>query len=99
MTQDEKIIVKKLNTDTGKSDYFIYEQTKEKSEDRPDPIRDINIRLENIEKKIGGIYESISDGRTVTEYDEKSVGNVAKANVTKTAKSKSPAIQSDSEDA
>lgn len=73
-----KIYLKRLNTDNGKSELFIYSpeivskddlQTKEVSKDDL-----LTSRLDSIEKKIGEVYESISGFKV---YAESPRGNAA----------------------
>lgn len=61
-----KIYLKKLNMDTGKSDFYVYsveEQAKE-----TDPMKEIKDRLSDIERRMGGLYESISG---IAEHPER----------------------------
>ena len=62
------IYLKRLNTSNGKSDFFTYGVV----EDVPqvDPMGQINERLTNIEKLIGGMYDkSVSSNGDVAESD------------------------------
>ena len=80
-----KIYLKRLNTDNGKSELFIYSpevvskddlQTKEVSKDDL-----LTSRLDSIEKKIGEVYESISGFKVHAE----SAGSHAAANAPENA--------------
>ena len=85
-----KIYMKQLNTTNGKSDFFTYSVQEQTEEKKNDPIEQINERLTNIEKIIGGIYDkSVSD---VAESN----GCNATANVTKNAKPKSADVSAGS---
>ena len=62
------IYLKRLNPTNGKSDFFVYGVV----EDKPsvDPMGQINERLTNIEKLIGGIYgKSVPSNGNVAESD------------------------------
>lgn len=59
-----RIYVKKLNTNNGKSEFYIYTVQENVEELKADPIQQINNRLSNIETIIGGLYDkSISSNK------------------------------------
>lgn len=64
-----RIYMKKLNPSNGKSDFFIYE-VKDSEEKEPDAMGQINERLTNIEKLIGGMY-----GKPVSDVAESDGSN------------------------
>lgn len=78
----------------GKSELYIYNPSQEgdvKVENDPNDI--IMKRLDNIERSIGGIYESISGNARNTASNEKSNRSNADANASKDAKTESTKIQ------
>ena len=92
-TGNGKIYMKQLNTNNGKSDFFTYTVQEELSEKKVDPMDEINNRLTNIEKIIGGLYDkSISSDAS----NEKSNGDGSTTNVRKNEKPKSSNVQSGS---
>ena len=92
-TGNGKIYMKQLNTNNGKSDFFTYTVQEELSEKKVDPMDEINNRLTNIEKIIGGLYDkSISSNAS----NEKSNGDGSATNVRKNEKPKSSNVQSGS---
>lgn len=62
-TSTGKIYLKYFNSDNGKSEFFTYAVQEDAApEARTDPMEQINARLSNIEKLIGGIYgKSVPD--------------------------------------
>lgn len=92
-----KIYLKRLNTDNGKSDFYVYSLAEEPEASRQiDPIEQINIRLANIEKIIGGKKndESISDDGGNAKPD----GSSSRAGHGKIQKPKPADVQSDTAD-
>ena len=92
-----KIYLKRLNTENGKSEFFTYGLQEEKPvEEKSDPIDQINARLANIEKIIGGkkYDESVSGNEGCT----KSSGNASRAGNGKVQKSKPTDVQPDTTD-
>ena len=84
-TGNGKIYMKQLNSTNGKSDLYTYAVQESVEEKKIDPIEEINNRLINIEKLIGGKYDkSVSSD----ERNEKSNGNDSKAGFGKNEKSK-----------
>lgn len=82
-----KIYMKRLNTDNGKSEFFIYNLQENSETEKPsDPMEQINLRLTNIENIIGGI----ANDKSISSHagNEKSNGNIAETNVGKVQKSK-----------
>ena len=73
-TGNGKIYMKRLNTENGKSEFFTYNLQENISENKEaiDPLKQINLRLENIEKIIGGIVndKSVSDNESNSESNE-----------------------------
>ena len=80
-----RIYMKKLNPANGKSDFFIYE-VKDSEEKEPDAMGQINERLSNIEKLIGGMYDKSVSGNG---NDAKPNGNVATADAGAVSKAES----------
>lgn len=76
-TASGRIYFKQLNVMNGKSDFYTYTVEEQKPpEAKPDPFQQINERLSNIEKIIGGLYDkSVSS----TSSDEQSGSGYAKA--------------------
>ena len=80
-----KIYMKRLNTDNGKSEFFTYSLQETSEENKVDPMEQINLRLTNIEKIIGGIAndKSISSNESSSKsdrvYAETNVGKVQKS--------------------
>lgn len=63
-----RIYVKKLNTNNGKSEFYIYTVQENVEELKADPIQQINNRLSNIETIIGGLYDkSISSNKNCSK--------------------------------
>lgn len=94
-TGNGKIYLKQLNMGNGKSDFFTYsvdEATNVKSED---PMVQINNRLANIERFLGGLKngESVSNDGNAQEPD----GSVATGDVAKNAKPKSADVPAGAE--
>lgn len=86
-TGSGKIYLKQLNSMNGKSDFYVYSvQEQEIPQAKADPFEQINARLTNIEKLIGGIYDKPISGIT---GDEQPNGGNAEANSSKNAGSKS----------
>ena len=87
-----KIYMKRLNTDNGKSEFFIYNlQEDVETEKQSDPMAEINQRLSNIENIIGGLYDkSISGNESSAKSNELS----SATNDGKVQKSKSSDVQS-----
>lgn len=85
-----KIYLKKMNTDNGKSELYTYTPNLEGEDivDTKDPNEMILKRLDNIEKSIGGIYESISDNTKHKTGDVKSNGSNSATNVGKNGTTK-----------
>jgi len=92
-----KIYLKKLNTDNGKSEFYVYSPSLEGETivDKNDPNEIIIKRLDDIEKSIGGIYESISKNANVKSNHEESYRNGSETVDSKNAKGKPSEIQSD----
>ena len=88
-----KIYLKRLNTDNGKSELFTYTIEQTKTETKVDPIESINTRLDSIEKKMGGIYESISGFTKRGTDNEKSTGSDATAGSTENASTEPGEVQ------
>lgn len=86
-TGNGKIYMKRLNTSNGKSDFFTYKiDDEDVAEIKIDPMQEINNRLTNIEKIVGGIYDkSISNDAS----GKKSNGDDTTTNARKNEKSKS----------
>lgn len=80
-----KIYLKRLNTDNGKSELIIYAPTEgEKTPVEAQPtLEGIASRLESIEGKIGGIYESIFNASESRPVGGKSAGSRTTANAGK----------------
>ena len=55
-----KIYMKRLNTDNGKSEFYTYSLQETVEEKKNDPIEQINNRLSNIERFIGGLLDDKS---------------------------------------
>lgn len=93
-TGNGKIYMKQLNTSNGKSDFYTYTvQEQVTPEKQSDPMAEINNRLTNIEKIIGGLYDkSVSSNAS----NEKSDGDGSATNVRKNEKPKSSNVQSGS---
>lgn len=87
-----KIYMKRLNTDNGKSDFFTYVVEENVREKKIDPMEQINHRLSNIEKIIGGLTndKSLSDD----EVNAESNGVHAEPNAGKVQEPESADVQS-----
>lgn len=87
-----KIYMKRLNMDNGKSEFFAYNLEENIQENKSDPMQEINERLTNIEKIIGGLVndKSISND----EVNAKSDGIHAESDVGKIQESESADVQS-----
>lgn len=89
-----RIYLKKLNTENGKSELYTYSPMQDMQETaKADPMDEIKDRLANIEMKIGGLYESISDNAAGAERNEKPNGSIATADARKNAKPKPAEVQ------
>lgn len=72
-----RIYVKKLNTNNGKSEFYIYTVQESVEGAKADPIQQINERLSNIEAIMGGLCDkSVSSNENGSKPD----GNNAGAN-------------------
>ncbi len=88
-TTTGKIYMKRLNSDTGRSEYFVYALENDAESANTDPMQQMNARLERIEKILGGMNEPVSENRANAEvYAEPDERN-ARANASKNAKTKS----------
>lgn len=88
-----KIYLKRLNTDNGKSELIIYSpETVQADVKSTDPMSSINERLGNIELKLGGLYESVSEITANRTVNEKSPRGNATADVGKNAGSESSEV-------
>ena len=86
-----KIYMKRMNNN-GLSDFFTFKVEEPIQEKATNPLDEINLRLTNIENKLGGIYDkSISD-------NEKSYSDNSKSDVAKNAKSKSAVVSESATD-
>lgn len=95
-----KIYLKKMNTENGKSELYIYTPSLEGEVvvESKDPNETIIKRLDDIEKSIGGLYESISNNAKRETDDVKSNRSNATADAFENAKTKSSKVQSDKTD-
>lgn len=76
-----KIYLKKMNSNSGLSDFFIFTLNQEYNKD---PLSEINERLIKIENRLGGIENVQSYGNNAS--DEKPNGNDSKSNYESNAK-------------
>lgn len=86
-----KIYFKRLNTDNGKSELYIYSPSQEGEDVKvveSDSNENILKRLDSIEKSIGGLNESISKFTTIPKYDEESDRNASTTSSSKNAKAR-----------
>lgn len=92
-----KIYLKKLNTDNGKSEVYVYTPSQEGGESvvEESSSNDIIKRLDTIDERIGGLYESVSRLSSDARLREESHRDYADEHVEKDAKPKSSKIQSD----
>lgn len=99
-TGSGKIYLKKMNTENGKSELYIYTPSLEGEVvvDSKDPNEVIIKRLDDIEKSIGGLYESISGNAKHEAGDVKSNRSGSATDVVKNAETKSSKVQSDKTD-
>jgi len=89
-----KIYLKRMNTENGKSEMYIYSpsQEGEVEVEAKDPNEHILRELDEIKKSIGGLYESISGNARHEPSNEKSHGSDATADTSKDAKTKSSKV-------
>lgn len=88
-TTTGKIYMKRLNSDTGRSEYFVYALENDAESANTDPMQQMNARLERIEKILGGMNESVSENRANAEVYAEPDERSTKSNVAKNAKTKS----------
>ena len=93
-----KIYLKRLNSDTGRSEYYSY-ALENAGNENTDPMAQLNARLERIEKILGGINgQSVSEnGANATDIAEPVRSN-ATANASKNAKAKSANVSESTTD-
>lgn len=95
-----KIYLKQMNTDTGRSDYLIYNLDTSGQNVPKDPMAIIDERLEKIENFLGGLKnESISGNAENEPGGDKSNGGFAGTNNGEVPEAKSAAVQNDSANA
>ena len=95
-----RIYLKRFNSDNGKSEIYIYTPSQEgEVVVENDPMKLIGKRLDNIDERIGGLYESISKLSNNAKHDEESHRNDATINPSKDAETRPSKIQSNSRDA
>lgn len=95
-----KIYLKKLNMTNGKSELYIYTPSQEgEVVVEKDPNEMIIKRLDEIEKSIGGIYESISSNAKHPTSREESNGGYATEDGANDAKTRPAKVQSNKTDA
>ena len=90
-----KIYLKQFNSTNGKSEMYVYDKPSIEGEAvvvEDDPIKLINKRLDSIDERMGGLYESVSKLSTVPASDKKSHGSDARTSVEKDASSKSSKV-------
>ena len=91
-----KIYLKRLNSDNGKSEIYIYTPSQEGEVVVDDSNKTIEKRLDSIDEKIGGLYESISRLSSNAKHDEESDRNGSTVNSSKDAEARPSKIQSNS---
>ena len=62
-----KIYLKQMNSENGRAEYLTYNLDVQVNDTPKDPMEMINERLSRIEEKLGGMNESVSDGRSADE--------------------------------
>lgn len=96
-----KIYLKRLNTDNGKSELFVY-SPEEPVVKEPTVVSKEDLltgRLDSIEKILGEVYESISGITKRNTVNEEPSRGYAAADARKNAKAKSSEVSADSTDA
>lgn len=88
-TSTGKIYMKRLNSDTGRSEYFVYAIENDTESANSDPMQQLNARLERIEKILGGMNEPVSESGANAEVYAEPNGSNTKSNAAKNAKTKS----------
>lgn len=89
-----KIYLKRLNSDNGKSEIYIYTPSQEGEVVVDDSNKTIEKRLDSIDEKIGGLYESISRLSSNAKHDEESNRNGSTVNPSKDAEARPSKVQS-----
>lgn len=93
-----RIYLKKLNTENGRSEIYIYNPSQETEDTvvaKDDPMEGIGRRLDAIDERIGGLYESISRLATDRGGHEESDGRNATAVAPKDEKPRPQKVRGD----